>query len=264
MEEVDYSKLSEQYASFLVAVGGVSITVLTLVLSLGSSATKLTEQDLGSFLILDLVVATVCCFIGAHMMAETAAFINHAKEKLKAENPTPDTISPVRVPLGERLFLLASANIFISIILVLFALMLLPSASNLSNATSIKWISFFIFMFVVVGALIWMVLAANHRMPVEPVTERRRAIRQSIGIGLLWACVLCGSLLIHKVLLLWLTFLVIALIAVGSLLRFALIFKESNKTSNQEVSINDIRLFSSAITISYASLIINAIRTMFL
>jgi hypothetical protein len=34
MDYVDYQKLAEQYASFLVAVGGISITVLAIVLTL--------------------------------------------------------------------------------------------------------------------------------------------------------------------------------------------------------------------------------------
>src|SRR5712692_10049124 len=125
MEEVDYAKLSGQYASFLVAVGGVSITVLTLVLSFNrspnTSAPTLTEKNARMFLVAALIAATVSCFVGAHMMAETAAFFTHCGKKSpeKAE-----------IRLGKRLFVLASSNIFIAITLVLFSIVLLPAATG--------------------------------------------------------------------------------------------------------------------------------------
>lgn len=67
MEHVDYQKLSEQYASFLVAVGGVSITVLTLVLSLSPNPKDPppAEGDSRSFLVVALILAALSCFIGA-------------------------------------------------------------------------------------------------------------------------------------------------------------------------------------------------------
>src|SRR2546429_2684192 len=98
--EVDYLKLSEQYASFLIAAGGVSITVLTLVLTLGTETTETRERELRTFLAAALVVATISCFTGAHMLSETASFISYSK----------GTQTPLS---GERLFLLASINIYI-------------------------------------------------------------------------------------------------------------------------------------------------------
>ncbi len=81
--EVDYLKLSEQYASFLVAAGGVSITVLTLVLSFGSESAN--GKDLRTFLAAALVVAIISCFTGAHMMAETASFISYKPKPLPSD-----------------------------------------------------------------------------------------------------------------------------------------------------------------------------------
>src|SRR5712692_3161581 len=62
--KVRYQKLSEQYANFLVAVGGVSITVLALVLSLGSasSGSSPAERYSRAFLVVALLTATVSCF----------------------------------------------------------------------------------------------------------------------------------------------------------------------------------------------------------
>src|SRR5205085_3478511 len=123
MKDVDYAKLSEQYGGFLVAVGGVSITVLAVVLGLGSK-TELAEggKTAQVFLVAALITATVSCFIGAHMMAETAAFFT----KNGDEQP-----KKYKIPLGRRLFVLATTNIFIAITLVLFSIVLLPTATGL-------------------------------------------------------------------------------------------------------------------------------------
>lgn len=260
MKAVDFAKLSEQYASFLVAVGGVSITVLALVLSLASPPTEFIRKGLGEFLILALIVATACCFIGAHMMAETAAFISRAKAKLTKDNPR-SLIPPAGTSLGERLFLLASINIFIAVGLVLFALMLLPWASTLPGVDGAKRISFVVFLFVISGALFWMYLAANYRMS---VVERRRAIIEAICIGLLWASFLSGVYLLEfERLLLWLTFIPITAATVGSLAYFAWSFKHSSEACSRKVGFWDILFFGSAITVSYASLVVAGIRTMF-
>lgn len=261
MKEMDFAKLSEQYASFLVAFGGVSITVLALVLSLDSLSSKLTQGDLGSFLILALIVATICCFIGAHMMAETAAYISRVKEKLMKANSEHKETLPAGTSLGERLFLLATINIFIAISLVLFALMLLPSASTLPNAANIKWISFVVFLLVMAGALIWMILAANHRIDVD---GSGCTVLKALGLGLVWGCILClGFFLIHKQLLLWLTFIPITIITVGLLLYFACSLKDSDKASSRKVNNRDIFVFASAVIVSYISIVIASIRTMF-
>jgi hypothetical protein len=116
----DYLKLAEYYGSFLAALGGVSITVLALVLSVGSSASKqnlwvklafkrvagkkrvgiypeplavrqfraillLSDKSPGqkyrTVLIITLIVSTLASFTGAHMMAETAALSTDVVEE---------------------------------------------------------------------------------------------------------------------------------------------------------------------------------------
>lgn len=264
METVDYLKLSEQYASFLVAVGGVSITVLTLVLSLGSDLQTPTRVNSRSFLVAALIVATVTCFIGAHMMAETAAFIEFHN---KTQPPS---------PTGERLFLLATINIFIAIILVLFALMLLPMSSRRVHAASIAPFSIGIFMIIVGVALYWMILAANHRMPVPQSTL---AIWLAVAIGLLWGLLLWVCSTSKKYLrwvrskkrlrwagrmkgMLWITFAPSAFSTAISLIWFASIFKEGNTIRLHKVRDQDILFFCFAIALSYAPLVVAAIRTM--
>lgn len=55
----------------------------------------------------------------------------------------------------------------ITVILLLFALMLLPTASEKVELNSIRWISVLVFWFVVICALLWMFLAVIYRMNVK-------------------------------------------------------------------------------------------------
>jgi hypothetical protein len=264
METVDYLKLSEQYASFLVAVGGVSITVLTLVLSLGSDLQTPTKVNSRSFLVAALAVATITCFIGAHMMAETAAFIEFHN---KTQPPS---------PTGERLFLLATINIFIAIILVLFALMLLPMSSRRVHAASITPFSVGIFLIILGVALYWMILAACYRMPVP---QSALAISLAVLMGLLWGGLLWvlpepnkySRWISSKKRLRWtgrmeglllLTFAPSAFSATLSLIWFAWIFSEGNTIHLHKARNQDIWFFCIAIALSYAPLVVAAIKTM--
>lgn len=240
MKEVDYSKLSEQYASFLVAVGGVSITALTLVLGLSSPPTTLTEENARLFLVAALIAATVSCFIGAHMMAETAAFFT----KLPQETLTD------KIPLGQRLFVLATSNIFIAITLVLFSIALLPTATGKADlAVKLKPILNVVFLGVVFGALFWMAFAAIDRMGVGKAGWY--AIAFAVGAGLLTVIIFYTS---EE---LWpqVTFIFIVTFTVVTLLYFAVTFK-IGKAVSPRVGIMEIGFLSSAITISSILLVI--------
>jgi len=243
--ESDYLKLSEQYASFLAAVGGVSITVLALVLSFGSASVKegsnseSTKGIARAFLVAALVVATVSCFVGAHMMAETAAFVSFHKGEVS----------------GERLFLLASTNIFIAIILVLFAIMLLPTTSGMDDAASITPISISVFGCVIVGAVLWMMLAAKYRMPAP---SGWLVILPPMLLSVLWGFFLCIFVRSRKWLL-SLLFIPMVVFTVSLLLYFAWTF---NKEGGGKVHDLDILLFSLTVTSSYTSLVVAAKKTM--
>jgi NADH:ubiquinone oxidoreductase subunit 6 (subunit J) len=263
MQKVDYLKLSDRYASFLVAVGGVSITVLALVLTLGSDTKVPTEVNSRSFLVAALVVATVTCFVGAHMMAETAAFISNSKQMVERERvnnfwglDSPPSATE-EIVSDNRLFLLASTNIFIATILVLFALMLLPASSGRVHAESLAPISVGVFLVIVVVALYWMILAGYYRMAAP---GNGYAIWLPILVG-----ILCGSLLCffpkspeH---LLWVTFMPSALSTVVSMVWFASIFKKGDTLSLHKAHIQDVWFFSLAITLSYAPLVVVGLKT---
>jgi hypothetical protein len=260
METVDYLKLSEQYAGFLVAIGGVSITVLALVLSFGSDTNTPVRINSRSFLVVALVVATITCFIGAHMMAETAAYIQFYKN--------------LHQTTGERLFLLASTNIFTATILVLFALMLIPASSGRVHTPSLAPILIAVFLIIAAVILLWLILAVNYRLR---VAGSDGIIWKSLVVGGVWLLVLlcfppkllrsfkensvlkwvknrCGHCS------LWLTFTPSLLSTAGSLSCFAWIFSEGDPCHFREITHCDIWLFSLAIAVSYASLIAGGIK----
>jgi len=149
-------KLSELYANFLAALGGVSITVLTLVLTLNP---KPAEGTLSRFWVAALFLATISCFIGAHLMAEAAAFTSKSKESR----------------VGLRLSLLASINIYVAAMLIIFTIVLL-------TAEHIKLVSVLIFLFVLTVTLSWMCYTATSRFEPED-SEAKKATLWAIGIG---------------------------------------------------------------------------------
>jgi len=260
METVDYLKLSEQYAGFLVAIGGVSITVLALVLSFGSDTNTPDRINSRSFLVVALVVATITCFIGAHMMAETAAYIQFYKD--------------LHQTTGARLFLLASTNIFTATILVLFALVLIPASSGRVHAPSLAPILTAVFLIIAGVILFWLILAVNYRL------------RVAGSDGIIWICLDLGGIWLWVLLCLpskllrsfkeisalkwvkercghcslWLTFTPSLLSTAVSLICFAWVFSEGDPDQLREITHLDIWLFSLAIAVSYASLIAGGIK----
>jgi hypothetical protein len=280
METVDYLKLSEQYANFLVAIGSVSITVLTLVLSLGSDSVRTKGVYLRSYLVAALIVAALACFIGAHMMAETASFIEfHQKphsstgketsssielhysaqtqtDEERASLTEPHLMPPP--PTGDRLFLFASINIFIGITLVLFASMLLPTSSGRVLVASLAPISVGVFLLIVFCLVYWMILAAEFRMPVP---HSGWAIWPAIVIAVLSILLLCRLNIPQKYMLL-ITFAPSALTVVISLVWFAWIFREGDTSRLHNARLPDIIFFSFAVTISYSTLIVAGIKIM--
>jgi hypothetical protein len=275
MEFVDYQKLAEQYASFLVAIGGVSITVLALVLTLtpkSGESPELTEPGPRTFLVIALIVATLSCFVGAQMMAETAAFTNYTEPvKCDADNkpvgcinytkPVPPAIYPETVTFtrppkkADRLFLLASSNIFVAIILVFFALMLIPRLSHTVHLQSLKPIPYLFFL-IVAGALYWAIFAGQYRMIVD---GRGRAIILALVISLIWGFSLY-KLRIPKRWQLWATFAPSALLTVFSLAWFTWLYTDGDQKSLLEATIYEVWFFSISIGLSYAALVATGIK----
>jgi heme/copper-type cytochrome/quinol oxidase subunit 2 len=157
----NYHKLAEQYGGFLVAIGGVSITVLTLVLSAwrilrrsdedeqrGGKSESSGESEATNnrpALVISLIIATFCSFVGAQLMAEMVALET----------------------LGQTHFLLASVNIFIAVAVVIFAVMLLATEYRRDNRhmKGIRQMARRVFYAVLVSVFSWMIYSAFARMP---------------------------------------------------------------------------------------------------
>lgn len=177
--QIDYGKLSEQYASFLSALASVSITVLAIVLSLPSLQPKRRapgEVNYRSHLIVALIVATVTSFVGAQLMAETASYVS----SFLTQQAVAGEVGPAK-PLGQRLFLLASINIYVAVMVVIFALMLLTAEYRRVNedAHGVRRISICIFGAVAVCILCWMFFSVVLRMP-----SRNVALAVAVPVGI--------------------------------------------------------------------------------
>jgi len=141
MVQIDNIELAKSYGQFLAALGGVSITVLTLALTLRK---EIADQRLFQFLNAALIVATIVCFIGAHGMSEVSA------------------IPTAEMPGARRLYMIASINVVMAAALFLFALMLLPRVYDDDMPDELKAIAFWSFAAVVIGAQAWMVSFIEH------------------------------------------------------------------------------------------------------
>lgn len=263
--QIDYGKLAEQYASFLSALGGVSITVLALVLSFGSETNKssegkssgagATDVNYRPSLIAALIVATVTCFVGAHLMAETAAFASHHWQ-IKVDG------DPLPVKSGARLFLLASINIYIAILLVIFALMLLTAEYSKRNrdAIGIRRISLCVFGAVILSAFLWMFLSVKYRLP-APDRDDALLIPFIASVAVLLGC---WGLFKHRQpnwsFWLTLTFISITLFTVLTLIWF--VASLSQGYGGIVVRNCDVALFVATITLTIVSLGVCGIRLM--
>ena len=211
-------KLSELYASFLSALGGVSVTVLILVLTLYP---KPAEGNLSRFWVAALLVSTISCFIGAHLMAEAAAFISKSKEaELESE--------PKESKLGVRLSLLASINIYVAAMLMIFTIVLL-------TAEHVKWVSISVFLLVLGVTISWMYHSANFRF-YPNIPQAKAATGCAIGFGVVVGIImyLLASRIYEEYFLLASFFFPIISIAF-SFFEFVWILKSDDKERNLSV-----------------------------
>lgn len=240
----DYGKLAELYGGFLVAIGGVSITVLTLVMSIWHrpASGTLAESEVAihnrAALIKALIIATFCSFVGAHLMAETAAFVA-AHDK----------------GFGARQFLLAGVNIFVGVTIVMFAVMLLATEYKKENQQllGIRNMAKWVFGFVVLCVLWWMAVSILLRMP--PTNKGWSAVLPfclvailMIGVfGIIWKKK--GNTKALKYLLRG-TFVVVIATTVLSLVFFSL----SLSDPSEQITTRDAVFFVSTITLICSSL----------
>jgi hypothetical protein len=227
----DYIKLSEQYASFLSALGGITVTVLTIVLAIK----KTSKPKLFSALVSALVVATLACFVGAHLMAQTAALTKKKEpvvqaaaasqtqkaEQLGDKQQRDAGSAEDKKPMVARHFVYASVNVYFALMLVAFSLMLLPETyirvsekeqeeidtgiqgSNTKDTSeggmskedvnAISRVTKSVFYFVVSSAYFWSFYYYTYRFKVPDPRDRIPAVFV-IGTAIIvtvWAIYLC-------------------------------------------------------------------------
>jgi len=195
------------------------------------------------------------------MMAETASFIS---EPRGAES-------------GERLFLLASINIFIAVILVAFSLLLLPATLGKLKSEFITPISAVVFGSVVFGALWWVFHGVVYRMPASLglldaipgiiaggilayylyyfLLSEKYMYSRSISID--WKFALGDEAKSRKYLL-NLTFMPVIVFTVFSHIYFAYTFEDGGKVSDW-----DMIIFCFIIIVSYVLIVFAVIKLMY-
>ncbi|MDX6269737.1 MAG: hypothetical protein QOD28_960 [Acidobacteriota bacterium] len=144
----DYQKLSELYGTFLGALGGVSITVLSIVMAFNTDRIKAVFFQ---YLIAALGAAAFSCFTGGHLMTETAAFICKSREEGQ-ERQT-----------GVRLCAIATINIYNSVVLIIFSLVVVVVGLN-PEYVVLKVFFIVLFACIIMSALIWVVLTITDRL----------------------------------------------------------------------------------------------------
>jgi hypothetical protein len=208
---IAYGKLAEQYGGFLVAVGGVSITVLALVMYIwheDRAEDKETRHN-RSAVIKALIVSTFCSFVGAHLLAETSAFISGAG--------VPDN------GFGARQFLLASVNIFVAVPVVMFAVTVLAiEFRKKQRLLGLRLLSSGVFTAVVFCVLWWMIVSIFFRMSPRAMPFQTKAgliglvFAISIGVFVLYFCL--RNKVESMALLLNITFGLITVMSISSLI----------------------------------------------
>jgi hypothetical protein len=226
---VNFIALASSYAGFLAALGGVSITVLTLVLALEREPS---DPKHHSLLIASLVVATISCFVGTHLMAETAAF-------------TYIPPAPPNPLFAARLFLIASVNIYLAVDSFLFSLMLLPAAYGKRNAAHIRRPTTFAFVTLQLGAFVWVGRSVLFHL-MAPVGAYLLALVASLCLALCFFFTTnAGQTRCKEV-----PFLMAVLFTIASLIFFAFTFNDGSQPKKI-----DVIFYSLATTLPCASLV---------
>lgn len=135
----DYVAAATTYAGLLGSLGGVCITILTLVLVINPQQAK--QKNFHPLLVSALMVATIACFAGAHLMADVVAFKDSANLL--------------------RLFRIGSINTYLSIGLFSFSLMLLPMVYDKNIPQELKKIGLMTFLVVSVAEFYWVYSAVT-------------------------------------------------------------------------------------------------------
>jgi len=156
------------FGSFVISLAGISITVLTLVLALPKE-----HRHTGHFRLLytTLVVATLACIQGAHLMGDAASW----ESRFSGAAPYEGSI---------QAFMTAAPTGYVATVLVMFALVLLPKVYDPTFPRIIRYILLATLAAEVVGSWlsmipqVWLGAGVSHNKPAVIV-----AVIGVIGLG---------------------------------------------------------------------------------
>lgn len=145
----NYVTLCQSYSAFLLGVGGVAITILTLVLTLSRDHS---EKDVMPYLVAALLICAATCFVGTHLLNETASLGGTEPMTVRRSGEMPAGSPPGII----RFFWIAEVNIFIASLAFLFALALITLVYSDDGKTELVVnAAFTLFFSTPVFALMW-------------------------------------------------------------------------------------------------------------
>ncbi|HKP73662.1 MAG TPA: hypothetical protein VJT82_12030 [Pyrinomonadaceae bacterium] len=228
----DYGKLSELYGTFLGALGGVSITVLSIVMAFNTERVRLTFRP---YLIAALSAAAFSCFTGGHLMAETAAFVSKSREERT----------------GARLCAIATINIYNSVVIIIFSLFLMVAGLSKDagyNSDGLRLFFIALFTCVLLSALRWMRLTIKTRLDMS---------HDAVWLGWLITCYLVAVdlfILYATKCVLWMSLVVTVGATFVSLFHFTKTFEQGDR-----LIATDVYVFTSCIILPCFSIVLSCI-----
>jgi len=165
--EVNYIILASSYAGLFAVLAGVCTTVLTLVLTMGRQSGE--QNELYPILVCSVLVAIVTSLIGYHLMAETSAM------KIVPGHPFP----------GARPFIIGSINTYLTALLCMFALALLPMTYMHQTHRAVGTVALVAFAIVMIDMLLMVyVSTAAYTQPREILLKAIVSGAIALGTGI--------------------------------------------------------------------------------
>nr|VFJ45537.1 MAG: hypothetical protein BECKFM1743A_GA0114220_100264 [Candidatus Kentron sp. FM]VFJ45632.1 MAG: hypothetical protein BECKFM1743C_GA0114222_100284 [Candidatus Kentron sp. FM]VFK06802.1 MAG: hypothetical protein BECKFM1743B_GA0114221_100253 [Candidatus Kentron sp. FM] len=210
LQFTNYQKLSSGYRQWLTAIGAVNTAVLALtVLILTKGGITVAGSEQYATLISALFIGIFSCFIGSLLMGEAEA-VRGDKEAF-------------------HLFMIASVNIHVAVILFFLSTMLLATVHrNLLGGNNVPAVIFSMLFFIGLASLLWMgstISAAWKRIEKPPVSGKKPFLLLTIGtavIGIIYYLIAKG---LHGVTSFPIPFTLCALSSVISLIIFVFVLE---------------------------------------
>lgn len=141
VNSTDFVRMCGGYAAFLFALGGVGITVLTLLLTLRQADSR---SSYFPGLVSGVIVFVLACFVGAHLCTEGSTLVDYKGFKA--------------TELGQTYFVLAESNVFSAATLLVFVLVLLPLTYESSSTLLVRPLLFWLGGLFMACIVLWLAM----------------------------------------------------------------------------------------------------------